>query len=142
MKIGIELKNVMNLIVRYTHKLSDHEVITMKQAAILKYLIDNNTKDITSKDLEDNFSMRRSTCSRMLSTMESNGFIVRVNDEFDTRKKTIKLTEKSISIFKQIDERFISMEENVRKNIDEEELQIFFKVLEQIKQNLITENEE
>ncbi|WP_025725405.1 MarR family winged helix-turn-helix transcriptional regulator [Acholeplasma granularum] len=141
MNIGLELKSVMNLIVRYTHKLSELQNISMQQAAIIKYLMHHQNEDINSKDLEIAFSMRGSTCSRMLTTMEQNDLIMRIDDQNDSRKKIIKPTEKSIRFISSIKDKFDEMEEKIKQNITLEDLEIFKKVIEQIKQNITLEDE-
>lgn len=142
MNIGLELKSLMNLIVRYTHKLSENGDISMQQAAIIKYLIQNQDKEITSKELESVFSMRRSTISRMLTTMENKALIIRMDDPVDLRKKVIKPTEKSIGIISNIKSKFNDLEQKIRENISKENLDIFFQVMDQIKQNITVEDEE
>ena len=141
MNIGLELKSLMNLMVRYTHKLSELESLSMQQAAIVKYLIHHKDKDLNSKDLEQAFSMRGSTCSRMLKAMEQNDMVVRIDDKTDSRKKIIKPTEKSIQIIHNIKSKFDEMEKRIKENISKEDLEVFFRVIDQIKQNITVEEE-
>ena len=43
-QIGLELRNLMNLIVRYTHKDVNQSQLSMPHGAIIKYLIENNQR--------------------------------------------------------------------------------------------------
>lgn len=140
-KISLELKSLMNLIMRYTHKESSQHDISMQHAAIIKYLIKNNDKDVHPKELEENFMMRKSTCSRMLSLMEYNGLIERKDDIIDSRKKIISLTPKALNIYNQIQSKFENIEDMMAQNIDKKDLEVFFKVLDQIKLNITEEKE-
>lgn len=140
--IGIELRNLMNLIIRHTHKTSGTEEISMQHAAIIKYMTKNKDKDIHPKDLEEVFMMRKSTCSRMLSLMEKNNLIIRIDDALDSRKKIIKLTDKSIQICNYIEDKYEKLDDKMSNNINPEDLDIFFKVLDQIKNNIIEEKED
>ena len=141
-KIGLELRSLMNMIVRYTHKLSAEEEMSMQQAAIIKYLVNNSNRDINSKDLEEVFSMRRSTCSRMLKLMENRNLVERLDDPSDSRKKIIKPTKKSNDIISSIENKFDEMDDVISKNISEEDLNTFFSVLDQIKININDKKEE
>lgn len=140
MNIGLEIRGLVNLMVRYTHKLSENGDLSMQQAAIIKYLVQN--KDTTSKDLEAVFSMRRSTISRMLTTMQNKDLIMRIDDPVDSRKKLIIPTAKSIGIISSIKSKFDELEEKIRENISKEDLNVFFSVIDQIKQNITVEDEE
>lgn len=141
-KIGLELRNLMNLIVRFTHKDQMNETISMPHAAIIKYLINHEGKEVNPKDLEEAFMMRKSTCSRMLQLMENNGLIERIDDKEDSRKKILHLTKKALSIYKEIEVKYDDMEIQMVQNINQEDLETFFKVLDQIKLNLLEEKEE
>lgn len=142
MNIGLEIRSLVNLMVRYTHKLSENGDLSMQQAAIIKHLLQNKDKDTTSKDLEGVFSMRRSTCSRMLTTMQNKDLIMRIDDPVDSRKKLIIPTAKSIGIISSIKSKFDELEEKIRENISKEDLDVFFSVIDQIKQNITVEDEE
>ncbi|VEU82253.1 MarR family winged helix-turn-helix transcriptional regulator [Acholeplasma hippikon] len=141
-KIGLELRNLMNLIMRFTHKEASTENISMSHAAILKYLTKHKNEEVNPKDLEEAFMMRKSTVSRMLQLMESNGLIERLDDPQDSRKKIIKLTDHASKLHHKFDEKYEEMEVAMAKDIAPEDLEVFFKVLDQIKLNLKEEKEE
>ena len=72
----------------------------------------------------------------MLKRMEKNGMIKRVGVDYDARLKKIVLTEKAIEIQKTLDEKFAQLESNLSKDISDEELETFFRVLSKITNNI------
>lgn len=138
-QIGLELRNLMNLIVRYTHKDVNQSQLSMPHGTIIKYLIENNQRKIHPSDLEDVFMMRKSTTSRMLKLIEQNGFIEIITDDIDSRKKIIKVTSKSQKFFQSMNNRIMNLERIMIKNVSNDELQVFMNVLGKIKENLLEE---
>lgn len=140
-KIHYELRNLMNVVIRFIHQASDQEALSMSHAAIIKYLIKNQDKEIYIKDIQDTFIMRKSTCSRMLSLMEKKDLIKRIENPIDTRKKMIQLTDKGIQIHSLIASKFDAMDQRMAQNISPSDLEVFYKVLEQIKTNMTDDKE-
>ena len=68
--------------------------------------------------------------------MEKNELIERIAAKNDSRSKQIVLTEKGKEICHEYMDRISKMEELIKKNISEKEINIFFKVIEQIRNNL------
>lgn len=114
---------------------------TPTQMQIIEYIL-KHEKDgaVHQKDLEHILNLRRATVSGVLQTMERNQLIKRVTNSEDTRTKKIILNEKAKEMFckhkKQIDE----LENVVIKGISKQELEIFSRVLEIMKQNIQNEN--
>ena len=139
--VGLELKRLMNLIVRYFHNFADDYDLSMNHAAIIKYLVKNKDENVYTKDIEKIFNVRSSTTSRMLTLMEFNGLIERIDDKNDTRRKIIKPTKKAIEVVNSINNKLEKVEIKLKENIKKDELDIFFKVVEQMKQNIKVEDE-
>lgn len=103
---------------------------------ILKYLKDNENEEIYQVDIERHFNMKKSTVSKLLSSMEEEKFISRKSIEKDARYKKIIIGEKAkelkCEIFKEKDEITMKLFENV--TIDE--LEVFNNVLNKINRNL------
>lgn len=108
---------------------------------ILFYLYKNRKNDVYQKDIEDAFSIRRSTATGVLQRMEKNGLIVRTPCSFDARLKTIGITDKAMSILQSIDESIERTETIVRKDISENDLSIFFKVINKMIKNMEEHND-
>ncbi len=105
------------------------------QAKITKYLIENNKREVYQKELEEVFEVRKATISGVLFTMEKNEVIKRVASENDARQKKIVLTKKSKKIY-EVKETFKKLDEEITKNISEEELNNFLSTIEKIRKNI------
>lgn len=135
---GREIKIVNNLFKRYIDKnrtIKD-ENLTAMQSWIIKYLFKNVDKDIFQKDIEKEFSIRRSTATVALQLMEKNELIRKESVSYDARLKKLILTNKSLEIHKVIREDLRNFEEKLISGISEEDLNIFFKVIEKMKENI------
>ena len=71
--IGRQLASLNHLIKRTLEKEHSSELMKISAANgyILFYLHDNKDKDVFQKDLEEYFSITRSTASKILSLMET-----------------------------------------------------------------------
>lgn len=135
--IGYEIKSLDNMIQRFIIKEAKNKnslLITPVQAHIIKYLIDN--EKVYQRDLENVFKFRRSTVSGILKTMEKNNLIKRIDTIEDARMKQIVLTDFGENKFKSAFNRIKIFENKLRENIDEKDLENFFKVIKKIKNNL------
>ena len=102
----------------------------------IDFFYQNRNRDVFQKEFEEKFSIRPSTASRMLKTMEQKGFIERIGVENDGRLKKIVLTEKAIETHEKIIESIEKREEKLRKGISEEELDVFFEVMKKLTANM------
>lgn len=133
-----ELKNVNNLIFRkFGQILKDSDFhITPMQGKIIFYLMKNRDKQVYQKDIEEFCSSRRSTVSELLKKMEGNGLIVRNLIDSDKRKRIISLTDFALKKQTEIENKVLLLDHSLKKNISDEELALFFAVLEKIKKNI------
>ena len=136
--IGYEIKVIDNMISRQIislkHKCPLH--ITPVQVRILSYINEQNQKEIYQKDLENIFNMRRSTVSGILKNMEKNNLIKRIDSPKDARIKQIILTDYSKDISKHMKIKREEFDKKLEQNIKEKDLEIFYKVIDQIKENI------
>lgn len=136
--IGLEIRALNNLIKRYVHSTKPLELdcSTGVHGWALRFFYENRDKDIFQRDFEERFSIRRSTATNMLKLMEANGLIVRQNVEHDARLKKIVLTDKAIEIHKKIGKHIEITEKLLSKGISEEELAVFYDIIDKVKANL------
>ena len=106
------------------------------QSEIIGYLIENENQDICGKDLEAVFQLRRSTISGILQTLEKNNLIQKIDTPNDARMKKIILTEEAKKLFLNAAKYLEQLEKKVLNDIEEDDLNIFYKVLEQMQHNL------
>ncbi len=137
--IMFELHSLNNLIRRYfdfsSHK-KEIETITGNNGWIIDYLAKNADKDIYQKDLENHFTITRSTVSRVLRLMEQKGLIERQPVAHDARLKKIVLTEKAIKINGLMREDGERMEQILIDGFTKEEMQTLSSYLHRMKQNV------
>lgn len=137
-RIGFELRCAANHFKRnvVSHKPPELEESTGIHGWALKYFYEHQAHDTFQKDFEAHFSIRRSTATNMLKLMETNGLILREPVPYDARLKKILLTPKAIALHKRIEQHIASTENEIRKGISDEELAVFFSVMDKIKKNL------
>lgn len=138
-RIGFELSHCSRLIRRYMDAQavkSYLDEMTGTHGWALRYFHQNCDRDIFQKDFEKKFDIRRSTASNILSLMEKNGLIMRQSVPYDARLKKIVLTQKAQNVHQQVEEAFCKMEEDIARDISDEELDAFFSTLEKIKNNI------
>lgn len=111
--------------------------LTNKQCFIIGFLAQNRERDIFQKDIEEEFSYRRSTASAVIGLMEEKGLIKRVGVPGDARLKKLVLTECSLKLVEEVDREIFRVEEQMRCGIDDGELEAFFTVLDKIKSNIL-----
>lgn len=135
--VVLELRKMANIMKRTFDNILENK-ITTTQSLILNYIYDSNNfgKIVYQKDIEEFFSIRRSTVCEILNIMEKNKLIKRNPSKIDLRIKEIKLEingMKFINEFKNVTQK---LENVLEKDVSLEELKIFFLVLEKFKKNL------
>ena len=142
--IGFNVRRLTNYIKRDIEKSSASGKIILPKGVngwAIHYFYDNREKEIFQRDFEQRFSIRRSTASNILKTMEQNGFIQRVSVESDARLKRIILTEKAIKIHEEIMKDIERRELRLRRGINEEEIDQFLSMVNRFIANLEDEND-
>ena len=137
--VGFQIRIVSNLIKRDIDNLITDKFnvnITRIQGWIIDYINRNKDRDIFQKDIEEEFSIRRSTATIILKSMEKNNLITRNSVNYDARLRKIELTEKAIDINKNFRNIIDEFEEKIIQGLSKEELDTFFDILEKIKMNL------
>lgn len=137
--LGFQIRIISNLIKRDIDNLITDKFnvnITRIHGWIIDYINRNKDKDIFQKDIEEEFSIRRSTATIILKSMEKNNLITRNSVNYDARLRKIELTEKAININKNFRNIIDEFEEKLIQGLSKEELDTFFDILEKIKMNL------
>lgn len=142
--IGFNIRRLSNYIKRDIEKSSASGKIILPKGVngwAIHYFYDNRDKQIIQRDFENRFSIRRSTASNILKTMEQNGFIERVSVESDARLKKIILTDKAIKIHEEIMKDIERREALLRKGFSNEEIEQFLAMIDRFVANLEDEND-
>ena len=93
-------------------------------------------KEVFQKDIEEEFYINKATASKMLSLMEEKSLIERVPLENDGRLKKIVVLEKGESLKIVGKEIINNLENKLKKDITQEELDIFKKVCRLLIKNM------
>ena len=109
--------------------------VTMMHGWIIRYLYENQDRDIFQKDIEQQFSVGRSTVTNLIQLMEKKGFVRRESVKQDARLKKVILTEKGIESQEAFEDVVEHIEAELSENIEKEDLHTFYKVLDQIRAN-------
>lgn len=143
----MEDKNIFNSIkelekgiVRKIMSETSHDEMYSKpsiaQMQIIKYILKHDGKTIYQRELEEVFNLRRATISGILKTMEKNNVIIRVCDPNDARGKIVILSDDAKKFFKEKETLFKKIETVLKKDISKEELEIFYKVILKMRDNI------
>ena len=116
-------------------------IILLLNLYIYFYLIQNKDTDIYQRDLEKVLNLRRSTISGILKTMEKHNIIIRTDSKVDARSKKIELSSTSLKFYNESRKVFEKVNSILTKDIDTDDLEIFFKVAKKMKENLNEEKE-
>lgn len=135
--IAMEIGRTNSLLKRNYYSIRRQiEKTTGKNSWIIMFLMEHSNEDIFQKDIEHIFSIRRSTASNMLKLMEKKGYIRREPVDYDARLKKIVLTKPARDMFELLTEQLDEKESLLRRNISEDEIAIFFSVLDRIQENI------
>lgn len=110
--------------------------ITLMHAWILGYLQHNEDRDIYQKTMESDLGMCRSAVTAVVQLFEKRGYIVRESVPSDARLKRIRLTELGRKISMQVEDTLEHIERTIRGDISEDDLDVFFRVSDKIRNNL------
>ena len=138
LKIGLEihkLDNTMHRAITYAAKKAGMDEVTLMHGWIIRYLAENKERDVFQKDIEQRFSVGRSTVTTIIQLMEKKGYVIRESVEYDARLKKVNLTakgkethEKMEYLARLLDQQFIS-------DISDDEMEVFLKVMNKIIKN-------
>lgn len=136
--IGFEIRTLNNLIKRDVESSKIFELgrATGLHGWAIGYFYNNRDRDVFQRDFEAQFSIRRSTASKILGCMEKNGLIERHSVENDARLKKIVLTPRAAELHELMLSDIRERERRLSRGISPERLDCFFEVIQQIKANL------
>lgn len=134
--IGRYIGRLHNLIRRRLQKDCKNLNCSGAEMRILTYLLSIDDP-VYQKDIENEFFLRPPTATEVLKRMEKGGFITKVTEKNDARKKRIIATEKSLALKAETVERIHTLGMDITQNLSEEEIQAFCSIAEKMVENLI-----
>lgn len=137
--IGFQIRTLSHLVKRTVDQVAfaeqdDHP--TGVQGWILGYLYENQGREIFQRDIQEQFSIRRSTVTGILQLMEKNGLITRSSVDRDARLKKLELTPRAIELHERIGRSVRQVEDRIALCLTPEEKQEFIRLCEKIRENL------
>ena len=109
--------------------------VSRLQGMTMGYIRSRNGHQVIQKELEKVLGVSKSTTSGLVKRMVKNGLIYTAPSPDDARVKCLYLTTFAEDIVQYVDKLSTETEVKLRQGIDEDDLAIFFKVLNQIKEN-------
>ena len=138
-KIGYELRTLDNMLSRNLMAAARErgvDELTAMHGWILGYLCRNEHKDIFQKDIEAEFKICRSTVTNILKLMEKKGDIKRESVPYDARLKKLVLTDTGRELHEKTKDMIDMLEEQTVERISKEDLDTFYRVIDQVKNNV------
>lgn len=135
---SVEICSLRNMIDRYLTVTmpQDARIATGGNARIIGFLDHNRDRDIFQYDIEQRFSITRSTASRVLGLMERKGLIERRSVERDARLRKIVLTDKADAIADALRVNAAHMEAVLLEGLDGSQVEQLLEYLTVMKSNL------
>ena len=93
-------------------------------------------REIYQKDIEEELNIRSASVSTLLKKMEAQDFIRREKVSCDDRLKKILPTRQTVEMKEQVERHVALLEKRLTAGIGEEELKVFFHVLEKMQENM------
>lgn len=103
--------------------------LTYAQTTVMGFLLENRRKEVCQRDIEYNLGLSHPTISSILSRMEEGGLVCSEVRSADRRYKKIVLTEKALSLSKQIRKKYKSFESKLFLGISAEQRDDFDKAV-------------
>jgi len=127
--VGYQVKTAWQAIAKMYNRLTIENGFTQ---AIGYVLINVKKGGIPVTKIAPNMGIEATSLSRLLNTMEDKGLIYREKDTVDRRVVNLFLTEKGLELQKISKKMVLDYNNYIFSHIDENEKEIFFKVIEKI----------
>lgn len=136
-----ELLTISHLLHREFDVLSSNderfEGLTGKRAGLLNYIVEVSEKRyVLQRELEEKFTIRRSTATQLLQELEKYGYITRSRHEDDLRQRVIIPTRKAIECHDIVMEDIEKTHRKMTRDFTDEDFVAFRSVTEKIINNL------
>ena len=132
--------NIINcsLIKYFAQELSRNDInLTPEQYLVMDILWDAET--LSQQAIADIIQKDKNSVTKFIDSLEKKGLVRRVVNKKDRRINDIIVTEEGMKLKGKTTEAAINMMRNVLKDIKEEDLIVFDKVMNQIKDNIDAE---
>lgn len=127
--------NTIRALFRQSGKEFENQALNLspEQHYLLRIL--TSQEESIQSDLAEIMQKDKSAIMRHVDQLENAGYVIRVNDAIDRRKKHIVITEAGAIVLKKCEDVISNLMQKNLKGISEEELSSFKKVLIKLKEN-------
>lgn len=108
--------------------------LTSQQGQTIGYI--NSNEGVIQKNLANFFNKRDATMTSMLQGLEKKGFIERRIPEDNEREKRVYLMPKGKELVESFDKKFQEIENDITRNLTDDEIQTLLRLLTKINSNL------
>lgn len=127
----------IHLMVQKEAKRCGIEFMGGPQGQVVRFLDNEKNQDLVLiKDIEQELNITKSVASNLVKRMVQNGLVELEASPIDKRAKFVRLTDKSRSQMQEIKAFFKRIDKQLLADVDEGELLIFEKVLNQLQKNI------
>jgi DNA-binding MarR family transcriptional regulator len=137
--IGIELRSLGNLVMRFIEnraRAQSCDLLTGSNGWILGYLLQNSDREVYQRELEEEFSITRSTASKVVNLMEKKGLVERKTAEHDARMLMLALTEKAEALALNMRRESENLSRILTRDFTPEEIETMYDYIKRMKKNL------
>lgn len=138
-KIAVTLRHLQQAIKHHIESERHNDGIELTHAQVHLLMYVHSKKCIYQKDIEQHLRIRPSSATEMINILERDDYIIRVKDDLDGRMKRIVLTDKTYEVIDAMTLGMKKLDQQLRQNISDEDLDVYFKVMDQMKKNLSEE---
>jgi DNA-binding MarR family transcriptional regulator len=126
--------SVMNLARQIQRNVNQHiatlnDDVTMKQGAVLYFIAQSGSEDLIQQDIAEMMDINKSATLRTIDILEKKGLVKRFPVANDRRKNKIEVTKQGLVVVDAFVESVKEKDKDLRKNVTDEELKAFFKVM-------------
>lgn len=135
-KIAVNI-NILNcsLIKYFAKELNKNDInLTPEQYLVMDILWD--AEMLSQQAIADIIQKDKNSVTKFIDSLEKKGLVYRTVNKYDRRINNIKVSEEGMKLKNKTTEVAVKMMGNVLKNIKEEDLIAFDKVMNQIKSNI------
>ncbi len=136
--IGLLIQKISNQLKRkIEEEIKQESSLTKTQGMVLCFLFNHEKEIIYQKDIEEKFSIRRSTATEILNLMEQRNYIKRIPSTKDKRANIIIITEAGKKEERLARKKINQLENQIISSLTEKEQITLQKLLTKVEQNLI-----
>lgn len=137
METGMVINQISNRLRRRSQAVQKSVGISESQGRVLNFIIvESRLRDVYPRDIEEEFDLRSSTVTGIVSDLEKEGLIKRIADKKDGRLKKLIITDKAENIIDALQEEIEETERLLLTGISKEEKAIFLDIARRMLKNI------